>query len=305
MHHRHLGNTLLLLGCLLLLGMAWQVSSQAAPYREVLCRQGDQAPPVNGREDPVWEAYPEYVVLDRVSGQKIFLKTMYVDDTIYFLVRYSDPDKNDQHKPWVWNQDMEAYVPGKQREDTFVFKFAMDQATTDLSSFADEEYIADVWYWKAARTNGVGYADDKLHILSTQPGKKAQKVTSKSGKTMYLMRLGDKGRSAYTSTVYAEKIQEVMPKYILRQPTGSRADVRAKGEWRDGMWTIVFARKLQTGHEDDVQFVPGKTYKFGVSIHGLYGEPLPQSPEANLYGKGRISEMLLLHLESQVAMTNR
>lgn len=55
------------------------------------------------------------------------------------------------------------------------------------------------------------------------------------------------------------------------------------------------ARKLDTGHDDDVMFVPGagRKYPFGVSIFGLYGEALDDS-RVHLYGQGRISEPLFL-----------
>ena len=198
---------------------------------------------MNGQEDPIWQDAKEHQIRDNARGETVFLKTMHTDNHIYFLVKYKDPDKSDQHKSWMWDKDMEAYVPRKQREDVFKFKFAMDQSTQDLSNFADEEYKSDVWYWKAARTNRVGYADDKMHVLSMQPGKKAKKLVSKGGKKMYLRRLSDQGDSAYTSKVYIDKVEEVMPKYVLRTPNGSRADVKTHGVWQDGMWTIVFERK--------------------------------------------------------------
>ena len=57
-------------------------------------------------------------------------------------------------------------------------------------------------------------------------------------------------------------------------------------------------RKLNTGHDDDVQFDPasGKAYLFGVSMFSLYGNPLDTSTP-NLYGMGRISEPLRLKFQ--------
>ena len=43
-----------------------------------------------------------------------------------------------------------------------------------------------------------------------------------------------------------------MPRYqVNTSPTGSIADVKAKGVWRDGKWYLELARKLDTGHADD------------------------------------------------------
>lgn len=51
-----------------------------------------------------------------------------------------------------------------------------------------------------------------------------------------------------------------MPKYIVQEHiTGSVADVRAKGAWKDGFWTLETRRKFDTGHGDDVVFARGGT----------------------------------------------
>jgi len=47
----------------------------------------------------------------------------------------------------------------------------------------------------------------------------------------------------------------LIPGYILSQPGGpSWNDIAARGTWLDGVWTVEMARKLVTGHADDVQF---------------------------------------------------
>ena len=57
------------------------------------------------------------------------------------------------------------YDVGPDRGDCFVFKWAMDAAVNDLSVHSDHPYMADIWFWKANRTDPAGYADDKYHIL--------------------------------------------------------------------------------------------------------------------------------------------
>ncbi|MEP0766771.1 MAG: hypothetical protein HRF45_09565 [Fimbriimonadia bacterium] len=58
----------------------------------------------------------------------------------------------------------------------------------------------------------------------------------------------------------------VVPERILRAPTGSCADVRMSATWRDGWWTAELSRALDTGRSDDVRFVPGQGYVFGLAI---------------------------------------
>lgn len=47
--------------------------------------------------------------------------------------------------------------------------------------------------------------------------------------------------------------------YPLDTPWGgSRDDIKGKGFWKDGRWTVEFARKLVTGHDDDISFKVNK-----------------------------------------------
>lgn len=47
---------------------------------------------------------------------------------------------------------------------------------------------------------------------------------------------------------------------------GGKALVEAKGEQKDGTWTVTFTRKL-AGGEGDIPLVAGKSYNFGFAIH--------------------------------------
>jgi hypothetical protein len=63
-----------------------------------------------------------------------------------------------------------------------------------------------------------------------------------------------------------------VPQYLPGAPTGSAADVRAKGAWAVGWWTFELARKLDTGHTDDTPFDPKRAYKMAVSPHDRPGD---------------------------------
>ena len=254
-----------------------------------------KAPLIDGKIDSIWQKAKPIMVKDRRVGATIELRAVYTDKEIFILARYPDKREDRMHKPWVWDRELKAYKIGPQREDTFVIKWNMESKDVDLSNFADNDYRADVWYWKAFRTDPLGHASDKMHILSSEKGRKAQEVKSRTGKIRYLHRLGDQGRGCYKRRVVTTYQGDIVPSYKHTQPTGSRADVRAKGLWKDGYWTIEFSRALNTGHDDDVAFNPSskKRYLFGVSIFGLYGEPIDNSREY-FYGQGRISEKLYL-----------
>ena len=63
----------------------------------------------------------------------------------------------------------------------------------------------------------------------------------------------------------------MIPEYNLDPDnmTGSAADNNnVKGEWKDGMWTVVWTRKLNTGHPaDDKIMKVGGVYSVGFAVH--------------------------------------
>jgi len=75
--------------------------------------------------------------------------------------------------------------------------------------------------------------------------------------------------------------QEI-PGYMLNTEwKDSFADVKTKGVWENGKWTLVMSRKLDTGYDDDLQFNTRKQYPFAVAVfdnaheHNSYNsEPL-------------------------------
>jgi hypothetical protein len=267
--------------------------------QEIISPLVKEAPAVDGAgNDAAWQAANTYIIHDKRRDKDIILKSVHTDDMVFFYVQYPDDTENKLQKPWVWNKEMEIYTIGPQREDTFMFRWNMGEKDVDLSNYSDDTFTADIWYWKSHRSNPVGYADDKYHILSDTEAKKSRMILSPTAKKRYLLRLADAGTPMYRKNIEIEYKGDIIPQYSYVTPTGSRADVRAKGRWENGAWTIEFGRKLNTGHGDDVQFKlnAGKKYLFGVSIASLYGEPIDDTVP-NLYGQGRISEPLYLILE--------
>ncbi len=252
-------------------------------------------PMVDGdNSDEVWRQAKPVLIDDLVANETIFLSAVYTDEWIYFLVQYPDKAENPLHKPWMWSEEERSYFEGPHREDTFVFKWSMMTQDVNLSVFSDDDYRADVWYWKANRSNLAGYADDKMQVLDSSVGEKSKKLRSFNGKVRYLDRISDEGAAPYREIDAPDEPMPVAIRYQSAQPGGSRADVKAKGRWVSGFWVVEFSRKLQTGHADDIQFSMEKKPLFGVSIFSLYGNNLDVS-SPNFYGMGRISEPLRLN----------
>ncbi len=212
----------------------------------------------------------------------------------FFLVRFPDEQANREHKTYVWDEAAGRYRTGPDREDTFVFKWAMARETRDLSLSAEQSYKADIWFWKANRTDPEGYADDKIQRYTRGKLPKSKQMLSANGQVFYLQREGDEGEAAYRVTSYSERQKDRMPKFILSAPGGSRADIQAKGVWKDGFWTVELARQLDTGHSDDVQFVTSGSYLFAVSRYEIAGRKPNPALQQPLFGAGEVGEHLLL-----------
>ena len=234
------------------------------------------------------------VTHDPRAATDLTIRAVYTDDRVYILARFPDPDENRTHKTQVWVPDQDRYRTGTDREDTFVIKWSMAPGSVDLRVDADRPYKADIWFWKAHRTNQLGYADDKWHLLTSESRRKAIKMWSPTHGVLDFQRIGDAGSPAYEEKQFFDYRGDTIPRYAPVQPLGSRADIRAKGVWRDEKWHLEFGRKLQTGQGDDVAFDPSKVYLFAVSCYEMaYGKVDPEISQP-LYKAGDAFDRLLL-----------
>ena len=256
-------------------------------------------PQIDGQaKDEVWNRAPATETRDFSSQRSITLKAVYTADEIFFLVSFPDVAPSTTHKSWRWDPNEEIYRDMGDREDMFVFKWSLSGHDINLSlREAIEPHRADIWFWKAHRTNRGGYADDKWQELSPMVTEHAKAIASPQHGTLYFRRVGDAGQSAYAEQRYYDFRGDVLAKYTPRQPGGSRADIRAKGVWHKGQWTIEWARPLQTTHDDDIAFVPGGRYLFGVSCYEMAHDQANPTWSQPLYRTGDIFDRLILHLQ--------
>ncbi len=138
----------------------------------------------------------------------------------------------------------------------------------------------DVWHWKAARTNPKGHADDKHWVDLTE----ADEIVYE-GETVLKTRLADSGSGfdsgnadaglpkymhkndpgANVDFLFTEDAVtfdpnadwsdgDTIPGYVLKEGSGSRADVVTMATYSGGTWVVEFKRSLATNNPDDVQF---------------------------------------------------
>lgn len=200
-----------------------------------------------------------------VEAKKVEVKAGYTANEIYFYIEWEDAEQNLLHKPYVWNETEGKYKRGPQREDRLAMQFQISgEFTSDWRNGG--ESISDMWHWKSVRSNPLGLVHDKIIQISDSRLLRSSEIRGNNG-PVYVLRSSDAGDKLYTTRRYRKKDKPTMPKYLLNQnAAGSVADIQASGIWSNGRWHLELRRKLNTGHDDDVVFLPGKSVKGAIAI---------------------------------------
>jgi len=215
----------------------------------------------------------------------VTLKSAHTETEIFFLAEWPDKTNDNEHKTYHWDKEKEEYVSGKEREDRFVFTFSIS-GDFEACMISSNEQTNDVWHWKAFRTNHVGIAHDKSHIITlTKPAMIAGKHFLPDGKPVYILRPSDGGSSPYKmiSHFNGKEFDELeymgaddIPAYEVFIPDNQdAADVKAKGVWNDAKWTLEAGRRLKTGFEEtDVQFELNSEVPMAIATFDHSGDNL-------------------------------
>lgn len=234
----------------------------------------------------------------------IELKSVHTGSNIYLYASWADPTESMYKGMWIKQSDGSWKQSGDD-EDRLSFIWEIDDSMADFSRGrgtmvlchpdpADPGAIimstrntggrADLWHWKAARSHPSGFSDDQYldrEGRESDPGLSSYGDNVSSDGTMpAFMHARGATDSPFlfdSDTVPFGNDQfrpgDRVPAYILRTPAGDRADIRAYGTYRNGVWTVVLQRQLKTGNADtDVQFEPGESYTFGVALFDNAGD---------------------------------
>ncbi|MFZ1342624.1 ethylbenzene dehydrogenase-related protein [Thiothrix eikelboomii] len=230
----------------------------------------ESKPVLDGSEDD-WQAIPAVEIPLVYLGKPEWVKTVRLKagifgDEVFFYSEWEDSTADTQHKPHVWDAAQQKYLEGPQREDRFALEFAMT-GDYDANWFSGKEFKADMWNWKAARTNPIHISHDKMTILSRQAMPESYKGTLPDGSAIYIQRPTDSGEEPYITKRYFKKQQDLMAKYLPRELlTKGTDDVKAKGIWKNGKWHLEQSRKLDTQQADDRRFTLGETVKGAIAV---------------------------------------
>jgi hypothetical protein len=115
-------------------------------------------------------------------------------------------------------------------------------------------------------TNGYGEMVVKENSVEIN-GRKKPYLMPKDPRNPVAVLLEEQGTEIDWDKVDFPSGTQLPGQLISSRMEGDSADIRGKGVWEDGMWTVEFARKLVTPSEKDVQFEDLKKISyFGIAL---------------------------------------
>jgi len=235
------------------------------------------------------------------DGPVVALQAVHDGNNIVFRAEWADATESVLKNSWTWDG---SSFSKSENEDRIMFlwpignnaEFASQGCATachNTSENSDEWWMGsgsedvryDAWQWKAARTNPAGYVDDKWwgtqedptdvesahHGDSKDSGGYADNRNEDKTAPIFLSSKGTDAQFIFSGEeveldTAALEIGAVIPGYVLSKPVGSRGDIETLGTWSDGKWVVVIRRPLNTGHDDDVVYIPSKPIPFSVAV---------------------------------------
>ena len=191
-------------------------------------------------------------------------------------------------------KDVRKYLPASRSENST--SWTETRSADEIAKLKATGKFLDLMQWRVARSNPVGMADDG-YVLEYRIFDKGKKMFSWNvdKKTMTPKFMFDKEKTGYIALKEQDftnpakaiaiikevnakaynpkagfKAGDILPGRLVTTATsGSAGDNDdAKGSWKNGMYTMVFKRKLNTGHpEDDKILKKGGVYTIGLAVH--------------------------------------
>ncbi len=192
-------------------------------------------------------------------------------------------------------KDVRKYLPASRSDDNA--SWDQTKAADEIAELKASGGFVDLMQWRGHRSRPIGMADDGyvLEYRLTDAGKNifSKNWDKEKNQPRYMFdeqKVGFKSRNmdqirdtAQPSSIIPEenavafdpnagwKEGDMIPEYYVSRAMakGSAADNSdVKGSWDNGTWSVVWVRKLDTGHpEDDKIFKEGNVYTFGFAVH--------------------------------------
>ncbi len=192
-------------------------------------------------------------------------------------------------------KDVRKYLPASRSDDNATWN--MTKSPEEIAAIKAAGGFVDLMQWRGHRSNPIGMADDgyvlEYRLFDEGKGvfssnwdneKKQPKYMFDDAKVGFKSKIMDELRdtSKPQSLIPGEnavafdpnagwKEGDMVPAYYVSREAakGSAADnSEVKGTWEDGMWTVLWTRKLDTGNPaDDKIMKAGGVYDFNFAVH--------------------------------------
>jgi len=191
-------------------------------------------------------------------------------------------------------KDVRKYLPHSRTDDNA--SWDKTKTAEEIADLKAKGMFLDLMQWRVARSNPVGMADDG-YVLEYRLFDKGKKMFTWNidKKTMIPKFMFDTKKTGYIALQEKDftdpgkviaiikevnakpydpnagfKAGDILPGRLLTQKTeGSAGDNdSSEGAWNNGVYTVVFRRKLDTGNaKDDKIMKTGGIYHVGFAIH--------------------------------------
>jgi hypothetical protein len=192
-----------------------------------------------------------------------------------------------------YDADIRKYLPATRTDGK---SWDKTKSPEEIAKLKAEGKFLDLMMWRAARSGAINMADDGyvLEYRNFDAGKNpfSWNVDRKTMTPQYMfdaakvgfkaLRAEDIGNPAKPAAIVREtnavkydpnagwKEGDILPGRLLSRADakGSAADNDATfGTWKDGTYTVVWRRKLDTKNPDDKVLKVGGKYAFGLAVH--------------------------------------
>jgi hypothetical protein len=267
--------------------------------------------------ESAWATTPEVTVpLSFGTVESAQLKALYTDEDVILRIRWADATEDRLHHPWIWDEELGNYKIGPQVEDSLMLSF--EAGCEWFPSFlVGYDFDFDAWRWLAGRTDPLGQALDLSGSMKDAQLSMNTRYTPRYDENEWNLRITDNQEGIlhkpweeldrqymiwpvldtvfYHANLDGRRGQEFarplaaatalpsspapIPQFEPLKIEGGAADVRAKGHWEDGFWTVELRRKRLTedGTSYDIQFK--RLTQFSVQVYD-HVERLDQSSES-------------------------
>ena len=195
---------------------------------------------------------PGHLLKFKNSSLQASIRAEIKNNFISIRLSYRAEAGHTKHRPWIWNKALSAYTTGHDVEDTVrIYIYRSSDSEENIN-------FADIWVWRAGRSDMSEYADD-MYWRRT-PDSPGRKITPANV-------FPDTGRPPWYQRFLKGFCGEEIRRFYPQSPTKSMADVHVKSSWSEGIRHIEFRRELKTGNPDDISFIVNNRYILTVLIY--------------------------------------